>query len=75
MCMVLSSGNMLAGLKIIGKGTSSSVTPTTHIPPYMSPNSGPPRWVSKFVPVSWHMQMLASVLWSRSTVRIHVPEG
>ena len=55
-------GNMLAGLKTIGKGTSSSVMPTSHIPLDISPNSGPPKWVSKFVPLFWHMHSLAVVV-------------
>ena len=62
-------------LKIIGKGTSSTVTHTTYTPRDMCPNLGPPNWVSKYVPFFWHMQLLAGVIWPRFNVRIHVPKG
>lgn len=42
-------GNVFAGWKIFGRGTSSFATPTTHTPADMNPSLGPPNWVGGFV--------------------------
>jgi hypothetical protein len=49
MCWIFAPGTMFAGWRIIGKVTSSSATLTTRTRCDMSPNLGPPNWVSVYV--------------------------